>query len=170
MVTNFCKNHVLLYLKNQLKQLLLFNKWHEKSQSWKILGSMMDKAKQQIPKQWRIGDTCVTALVTFGGNLFTRNPRNIIHGNEDINDLLSVIIILGINVYGGKTKVLMGRVWMTLEKCTCFEAFTWKVFGWSLIKKTVHRAVLSFYPPQINISSLCTSWYKILWQIYSIRW
>ena len=47
------------------------------SQYWQKLGSMMDKAKQKIPKQCRIGDTCFTSLATIGGNLFTIHPKNL---------------------------------------------------------------------------------------------
>ena len=35
---------------------------------WKHFGSMMDKAKEKIPKKFRIGDTYFTSLVTIGGN------------------------------------------------------------------------------------------------------
>ena len=70
---------------------------------WKILGSIMDKAKENIPKQCRIGDTCFTSLATIGGNLFTRHPKNLNHVHEYSNHLLSVIIILGTDVHGGET-------------------------------------------------------------------
>ena len=63
---------------------------------------MMDKAKQKIPKQCRIDDTCFTSLATIGYNLFTRYPRNFNHVNRDSNDLLSVIIILGTDFHGGE--------------------------------------------------------------------
>ena len=69
---------------------------------WQNLGSIMDKAKQRIPKQFRIVDTCFTSLETIGGNLFTRHPKNLNHLHKDSNNLLSVIIILGTNVNGGK--------------------------------------------------------------------
>ena len=39
----------------------------------------MDKAKENITKQYRISDTCFTSLETFGGNLFTRHPKNLNH-------------------------------------------------------------------------------------------
>ena len=38
---------------------------------WQNLGIIMDKAKEKIPKQCRIGDTCFTSLETTGNNLFT---------------------------------------------------------------------------------------------------
>ena len=73
------------------------------SQYWKILGSMMDKAKEQIPKQCKNGDTCFTSLATIGGNLFTRHPKNLNHVQNDSNYTLSVTIILGKNVHGDET-------------------------------------------------------------------
>ena len=62
----------------------------------------MDKVKEEIPKQLRIGYTCFTSLVTIGGDLFTRNPKNLTNVKRDSNDILSVIIILVIYVHGGK--------------------------------------------------------------------
>ena len=69
---------------------------------WKNLGSMMDKAKEKITKKCRIDDTCFTALATIECNLFTRHLENFDHVHKESNDLLSVIIILGTNVHGGK--------------------------------------------------------------------
>ena len=46
---------------------------------WKILGLNMDKAKEKIPKQCRIGDTCFTSLATIGGNLYTIHVKNLNH-------------------------------------------------------------------------------------------
>ena len=63
----------------------------------------MDKTKENITKQFRIGNTCFTSLATIGGNLFTRHPKNINNVQKDINDLLSVIIILGKIFHGGET-------------------------------------------------------------------
>ena len=45
---------------------------------WKNLGSMMDKAKENIPKQCRIGDTPFTSLAAIVRNLFTRHPKFLI--------------------------------------------------------------------------------------------
>ena len=64
---------------------------------------MMDKAKEMIPKQFKIGDTCFTSLATIGVNLFTINPKNINNSHKDSNYILSVITILGGNVHGGVT-------------------------------------------------------------------
>ena len=81
---------------------LAINYWHN-------LGSMMDKAKEMIPKQCRIGDKYFTPLATIGGNLFTRHLKNINHVHKDSNRILSVIIILGKNVYSGETVFIMER-------------------------------------------------------------
>ena len=67
------------------------------------LGSMMNKSQEKIPKQYWIGDTCLTSLVTIGGNLFTINPNILNHVHKYSNDLLSVIIFLGTNFYVGET-------------------------------------------------------------------
>ena len=61
----------------------------------------MDTAKERIPKQWSIGNTCFTSLENIGGNLFTRHPKNMNHVHKDSNDILSVIIVLGTDVHGG---------------------------------------------------------------------
>ena len=55
----------------------------------------MDKAKEKIPKQCSVCDTCFTSLATIGGDLFTRHPKNINHVHKDSNNILSLIIILG---------------------------------------------------------------------------
>ena len=73
---------------------------------WQNLETIMDKAKEKIPKQCRIGDTYFTSLETIGGNLFTGNPRNINHIHIYSNDLLSVIIIFGTDVHGGENVFL----------------------------------------------------------------
>ena len=70
---------------------------------WQNLESMMDKSKEKIPKKCRIGDTCFTTLADIGGNLFTRNLKNLNHVHKESNDLLAVIIILVTNAHGGKT-------------------------------------------------------------------
>ena len=62
----------------------------------------MEKAKEMIPKECRIGDTCFTSLVNIGGNLCTRHAKNLNHVHKDSKDLLSVIKILGTDVNGGE--------------------------------------------------------------------
>ena len=68
---------------------------------WQNLERTMDKAKEMIPNECRIGDTCFTSLETIGGNLYARHPNNLNHVHKDSKDLLSVIIILGTDVRGG---------------------------------------------------------------------
>ena len=70
---------------------------------WQNLASIMDKAKQKIPKECRIGDTCFTSFATIGGNLYTRHVKNLNRLHRDSKYFLSVIIILGIDVNGGGT-------------------------------------------------------------------
>ena len=65
---------------------------------WQNLERTMDKAKDIIPNECRIGDTCFTSLATIGGNLYTRHPKNLNHVHKDSNDLMSVIIILWLYV------------------------------------------------------------------------
>ena len=64
---------------------------------------MMDEAKEKIPKEYRIDETCFTLLATIGGNLFTRHPKNPNYLHKDSNNLLPVIIILRKDVHGGET-------------------------------------------------------------------
>ena len=68
----------------------------------------MDKSKENIPKEFIIGDTCFTSFATIGGNLYTRNPKNLIHVHMDSNYLLSLIIILEKNVHGDETVLNYG--------------------------------------------------------------
>ena len=70
---------------------------------WEILGSIMDKEKEKIPKECRIGDTRFTSFATIVGNLYTRHPNNPNNSHRNSNNLLSVIIILGTDVNGGET-------------------------------------------------------------------
>ena len=63
----------------------------------------MDKAKEMIPKKFRIGDAFFTSFANIGGNLYTIHANNLNHVHKDSNNLLPVIIIWGKNVHGGKT-------------------------------------------------------------------
>ena len=72
-------------------------------QYWKNLGSLLDKAKKKIPKQYRIGDRCFMSLAKIGGNVLARHLKKRNHVQKDSNDFLSVIIILVTNVHGGET-------------------------------------------------------------------
>ena len=67
------------------------------------LGKILDTAKEKIPKQCRIGDTCFTSLATIEGNLHTRHTNNLNRVHKEVNDILKVIIILGTYFHGGKT-------------------------------------------------------------------
>ena len=44
---------------------------------WQNLGTLLDKVKEEIPKQYKIGDTCFTSLANIGGNLFTRHQKKL---------------------------------------------------------------------------------------------
>ena len=82
---------------------------------WKILGNIIDKAKQKIPKECRISDTCFTSFATIGGNLFTIKSKNINHVNGDSENLLSVIIILRTDVDGEETFIYYGYIMNYIE-------------------------------------------------------
>ena len=63
----------------------------------------MDTAKEWITRKFSIGDTCFTSLATIGGNFYRIHPKNINHVHKDVNDILSVITILGTYFNGGET-------------------------------------------------------------------
>ena len=48
-------------------------------------------------------------LANIESNLFTRHPKNLNHVKKDINDILSVIIILRTHVHGGETGLYDGE-------------------------------------------------------------
>ena len=75
---------------------------------WQNLRKVLDTTKEKIPKKYRIGDTCFMSLETIGGNIYTRHPKNLNDVQKGVNYLLSVIIILGTDVNGGKTVFLNG--------------------------------------------------------------
>ena len=52
------------------------------------LETLLDKAKEKIPKQSRIGDTCFILLGTIRGNLFTRHPKDLNNLHKNSNDIL----------------------------------------------------------------------------------
>ena len=70
----------------------------------------MDKAKEKIPNQCIIGDTCFISLATIGGNLFTIHLKNLNRVHKDSNNILSVIIILGTNVHYGEMFFMIERI------------------------------------------------------------
>ena len=109
---------------------------------------MVDKAKENTPKQCRIDDTCFTSLATIRGDLLTRHPKNFNHLHKDSNNILSVIIILGANFHGGKTGESMNDIGKRAHvlkdsrgMCVVapFGRILYEGYIWN-----VHRAVLSF--------------------------
>ena len=74
------------------------------------LGSIKDKAKEKIPKECRIDDTCLTSFAVIGSNLYTTNPKNLNHLYKDSKYIMSVINILGIDVNFGETFFIMERI------------------------------------------------------------
>ena len=74
----------------------------------RILFVLWHKTKIPLPR-WNHGNYPVipiygfTSLANIGGNLFTRNTKNLNHVHKESNNLLSVIIILGSSVHGGWT-------------------------------------------------------------------
>ena len=76
----------------------------------------MDKAKDDIPKKCRIGDTCFMTLATIRDNLCPKHLKNIIHLQKDVNDFLSLIIDLESNVYGVETVFFYGVNMSDIEK------------------------------------------------------
>ena len=116
------------------------------------LGIIMDEAKEKIPEQCRIDDTCFTLFATIGGNLFTRHSKNLKNVHRYSNNPLSVIIILGTDVNVGETVFYdrdnmndIGKRAYVLKhshgRCVV-GAFDKKLHEGSIW--TVHRAVLLF--------------------------
>ena len=113
---------------------------------------MLDKAKEKIPNQCIIGDTCFMSLATIRGNLFTRHPRNPNHVHKYSSNLLSVIIILGTNVHGDETVFNDGVNMNDIVKRAhvlkhAYERCVVGVFDQILQEGSIwtdHRAVLSF--------------------------
>ena len=77
---------------------------------WHNLGKGLDTAKAKIPKQCSIDDACFTPLATIGVSLYTREPKSLNNLQKYVNDLLSVIIILGTDVHVGETFFLMQQI------------------------------------------------------------
>ena len=103
-VTKICSNHGLLQISKSVETFIIVSMNEMPTiKYWQNLGRTMDKAKEMIPNEGRIGDTCFTSLATIGGNLYTRHPKNQNHVHKECKDLLSVIIILGTDVHGGET-------------------------------------------------------------------
>ena len=83
---------------------------------WQNIGRTMEKSKEMIPKECRIGDVCFMSLVTIGGNLYTRHANNLNNIHKDSKDLLSVIKILGTDVNGVETVFYYGDKMNDIEK------------------------------------------------------
>ena len=64
------------------------NKWHAKYKILAELGKILDTAKEKIPKQCRIGDTCFTSLAATEGILHTRHKNNLNLVHKEVNDIL----------------------------------------------------------------------------------
>ena len=60
-------------------------------------------AKENIPKECRIGDTYFTPLADIGGNVFSRHPKNLNRVHKDSKDTISVVITLRTDANGGET-------------------------------------------------------------------
>ena len=116
----------------------------------------MDKAKEIIPNECRIGDTCFTSLATIGGNLYTRNAKNLNRVHKDSKYLMLVIIILGTDVHGGETAHVLkhshGRCVIGSFDKILHEGSLW----------TSHRAVISFILHKSIFQHFVQKWYKIL--------
>ena len=52
---------------------------------WKFLESIMDKSKENIPKECRIGDTCFTSLATIEGKFRQDMQRILIMYTKTVN-------------------------------------------------------------------------------------
>ena len=72
----------------------------------------MDTAKEKIPGKYRIGDTCFTSLTTIEGNLYTKYTKDLNHVHKEVNDLLSVIIVLGNDVHSGQIIFIVNGITM----------------------------------------------------------
>ena len=47
-------------------------------------------------------------MAIIGGDLYTRHQEKLNHVNKDVSDILSVILVMGADVHGGKTVFLNG--------------------------------------------------------------
>ena len=120
---------------------------------WKNLGSIMDKSKEKIPKQFIIGDTCFMSFADIGGNLFTRHPNNLSHVHKDSNNLLPVIIILGTYVHGGETVFNDGDKINDIRKRS------------NVLKHSHGRCVVGDFDKILHEGSICTGHIDILFFI-----
>ena len=117
---------------------------------WQNLGSTMDKAKETIPKECRIGDTCFTSLETVEGNLYTRHLKNLNNLHKDSKDLLSVIIILGKDFHGDETILYDGENKNDIGKRA------------HVLKNSHGRCVIGYFDEVLHEGSLWTGHRSVL--------
>ena len=67
------------------------------------LEKVMYEAKEKIPKECRIGETCFISVVIIGGDLLSTHPINLNHLHRNTKDILSLIFTLGTDVGNAKT-------------------------------------------------------------------
>ena len=109
---------------------------------WQNLAIIMDKSKENIPKYFRIGDTCFTSFANIGGDLYARHPLTHVH--RDSNDILSVIIILGTDVHSGETVFYDGDNINDIGK------------GSHVLKHSHGRCVIGAFNKILHRVSICT--------------
>ena len=79
---------------------------------WQTLYKTMVRAKEEIPKEFIIVDTCFTSLANIGKYIH-ETSKNLNHIHKDSNDILSVIITLVNGVNYGETVLFMEWLLMT---------------------------------------------------------
>ena len=137
---------------------------------WQNLGTFLDKAKEKISRQLIIYDTCLCHWQLLEV-VYSREIQRIL-----IAYTRTVIIFfrwwsswkqmfvlakhffyeMNMNYIGKREHVLKH-----LHGRCVVGAFDNKII-WRIYLEWTHSSSI-FYPPQINMSSFCTSWYKVLW-------
>ena len=72
------------------------------SQYWKTL-KKIEKAREILPSTCQIGGNIFTSMAVIGGKIYSNHPKTMNRVHKDIKYLISIIIILGENISGGKT-------------------------------------------------------------------
>ena len=114
------------------------------------LESIMDKAKQMIPKECIIGDTCFTSMANIVGNLYTRHAKNLNHVQKDIKDIPLVIIILETDVNGGETVFYDGESMNDIGKRA------------HVLKHSHRRCVIGSFDKFLHEGSISTGYRDVL--------
>ena len=83
---------------------------------WKNLRKNMNTAKENIPKQCIIGDTCLYVIGNYWREFIHKTSKNLNCVHKDSNDLLSVIITLGTDAHDGKIFFKLEWLCMTSGK------------------------------------------------------